>query len=310
MNTSLPRMFSLKRTDTSPSSKRATSTSPSGTLRRSQIAAARRRLALPAKMRHGSKRNLPGERSRPEHGDECRRFSPAATARQSGIAKDTRMPRLKATGDSRGAAGADPPAPRKWLGREDSNLRMRDPKSRALPLGHAPPTNGVSVTGRPAERGNGVKAAGPGWEKAGRSIAAAERRRQTCDPVRPRFPRVRADSRPDGLVGVLLFAVVAVSDGGRRVRQFALVLGHDLFGQIAPGRIVDRVGEVLMLAVGPLAARHGHEQARVAIDDLQPTDHERIIERDTDERFQLLVVPKRDPDLGDLDHEDLPRSHP
>src|SRR2546422_4597567 len=26
-----------------------------------------------------------------------------------------------------------------WLGREDSNLRIRDPKSRALPLGHAPP---------------------------------------------------------------------------------------------------------------------------------------------------------------------------
>src|SRR5216117_1036520 len=27
---------------------------------------------------------------------------------------------------------------RSWLGREDSNLRIRDPKSRALPLGHAP----------------------------------------------------------------------------------------------------------------------------------------------------------------------------
>src|SRR6187549_2268323 len=26
-----------------------------------------------------------------------------------------------------------------WLGRKDSNLRMREPKSRALPLGHAPP---------------------------------------------------------------------------------------------------------------------------------------------------------------------------
>src|SRR5581483_5372518 len=26
----------------------------------------------------------------------------------------------------------------KWLGRKDSNLRIRDPKSRALPLGHAP----------------------------------------------------------------------------------------------------------------------------------------------------------------------------
>ena len=25
-----------------------------------------------------------------------------------------------------------------WLGREDSNLRIREPKSRALPLGHAP----------------------------------------------------------------------------------------------------------------------------------------------------------------------------
>ncbi len=25
-----------------------------------------------------------------------------------------------------------------WLGRKDSNLRIRDPKSRALPLGHAP----------------------------------------------------------------------------------------------------------------------------------------------------------------------------
>jgi hypothetical protein len=27
---------------------------------------------------------------------------------------------------------------REWLGRKDSNLRIRDPKSRALPLGHAP----------------------------------------------------------------------------------------------------------------------------------------------------------------------------
>ena len=26
-----------------------------------------------------------------------------------------------------------------WLGRKDSNLRMADPKSAALPLGHAPP---------------------------------------------------------------------------------------------------------------------------------------------------------------------------
>src|SRR5262245_18307216 len=29
-----------------------------------------------------------------------------------------------------------------WLGRKDSNLRIRDPKSRALPLGHAPIESG------------------------------------------------------------------------------------------------------------------------------------------------------------------------
>src|SRR5262245_3162749 len=36
---------------------------------------------------------------------------------------------------------------------------MRDPKSRALPLGHAPPTNGVSVTVRP------VRLASRAWER-------------------------------------------------------------------------------------------------------------------------------------------------
>src|SRR5262245_64648954 len=59
------------------------------------------------------------------------------------------------------AAGAVTSGPgARWLGREDSNLRMREPKSRALPLGHAPPTNGVSVSDR-TRRATGVKAAGP-----------------------------------------------------------------------------------------------------------------------------------------------------
>ncbi len=35
-------------------------------------------------------------------------------------------------------AGRQPRARKKWLGREDSNLRMRVPKTRAFPLGHAP----------------------------------------------------------------------------------------------------------------------------------------------------------------------------
>src|SRR5262245_20723650 len=59
MNTSLPRMFSLKRTETSPSSNRVTATSPSGTRSLSQIACASFMLAFPAKMRTGSKREPP-----------------------------------------------------------------------------------------------------------------------------------------------------------------------------------------------------------------------------------------------------------
>ncbi len=40
----------------------------------------------------------------------------------------------------------------KWLGRKDSNLRIRDPKSRALPLGHAPTMSPTGeVTFRAAE---------------------------------------------------------------------------------------------------------------------------------------------------------------
>ena len=35
-----------------------------------------------------------------------------------------------------------------WLGRKDSNLRIRDPKSRALPLGHAPPREFCYLTVR------------------------------------------------------------------------------------------------------------------------------------------------------------------
>src|SRR5687767_8619718 len=42
----------------------------------------------------------------------------------------------------------EPTAREGWLGRKDSNLRIRDPKTRALPLGHAPVRLG-SVRNRP-----------------------------------------------------------------------------------------------------------------------------------------------------------------
>src|SRR5262245_13091120 len=51
-------MFSLKRTETSPSSNRDTIASPTGTLRRLQIAAVSLWLAVPEKMRQGSNSDL------------------------------------------------------------------------------------------------------------------------------------------------------------------------------------------------------------------------------------------------------------
>jgi hypothetical protein len=46
-----------------------------------------------------------------------------------------------------------------WLGREDSNLRMAESKSAALPLGYAPMTVGMPPTGRQRAQDNGAAAA-------------------------------------------------------------------------------------------------------------------------------------------------------
>src|ERR1044072_4657764 len=68
--------------------------------------------------------------ARPRHGRDVRPAGKSGGVMSSSRGQN-RLPRLK------------------WLGREDSKLPMREPKSRALPLGHAPPTKGVSVTDRP-----------------------------------------------------------------------------------------------------------------------------------------------------------------
>src|SRR6516164_1027585 len=90
MNTSLPRMFSLKRTETSPSSKRDTTASPTGTFRRLQIADVSLWLDVPEKMRQGSKANL--------------RFAAWAQGAGDG-GRRTRLPRRKVAG----AGGFEPP---------------------------------------------------------------------------------------------------------------------------------------------------------------------------------------------------------
>src|SRR5262249_39089664 len=55
--------------------------------------------------------------------------------------------------------------------------------------------------------------------------------------------------------------------------------------------------------VRTLPARHRNEQSAVPANDLEPPDHERIIERHAHERLQLVIVPQRYTNLGDLDHE-------
>src|ERR1043165_6099693 len=64
-----------------------------------------------------------------------------------------------------------PVPPASWLGREDSNLRIRDPKTRALPLGDAPMLLVVAAPRgppprarlpRPAQTHSVVDTCGPG----------------------------------------------------------------------------------------------------------------------------------------------------
>ena len=52
---------------------------------------------------------------------------------------------------SLGSAPPGGPASKNWLGRKDSNLRIRAPKARALPLGHAPAPVAAAATPRRPE---------------------------------------------------------------------------------------------------------------------------------------------------------------
>src|SRR5258706_6353256 len=81
--------------------------------------------------------------------------------------------------------------------------------------------------------------------------------------------------RPRGLGG-------APAVGGR-VGELLLVLPHHRLGQVLAGLVVDRMGEILVLPVRPLAARHRPEQSRGPPDDLQTPDHERVVEGDAHE---------------------------
>ena len=98
---------------------------------------------------------------------------------------------------------------RMWLGRKDSNLRMREPKSRALPLGHAPPCETplrahLQAAGRPrggcsASRSTAVSPTCPALRRTGggRPKGSCYRRDPTSrrKPIAYTYLRLRASLR-------------------------------------------------------------------------------------------------------------------
>ena len=82
-----------------------------------------------------------------------------------------------------------------WLGRKDSNLRIREPKSRALPLGHAPFHRGarpVRESRRSLPRRPGGAHPGGGTEPTGHDSGQVIRR----DPRKPAQSDSVADDSP------------------------------------------------------------------------------------------------------------------
>ena len=140
MKTSQPRMFSLIRTEISPSEKRPTSASPIPTWRYRQISSASGRLALPAKTRSVSTKlpPIPARRALPSPDAGPRRWIFRPCPPRPGLIPWPRPAyRTPAVATKAACPGSDLFGP-DWLGREDSNLRMREPKSRVLPLDDAP----------------------------------------------------------------------------------------------------------------------------------------------------------------------------
>ena len=77
--------------------------------------------------------------------------------------------------------GFSPAVPHtQWLGRKDSNLRIRDPKSRALPLGHAPSSHRPSRHPNDAGSPRSLPDPDPRFPAQTRYFIRCTYRRQAC----------------------------------------------------------------------------------------------------------------------------------
>src|SRR6187455_3476190 len=156
--TSAPRTLSWIWNQTSPSLKRERWARPSGTPRNRAIASPRAGCAVPVKT-----------------------LSSRPISRPGGVAAASSLPRL------RGAYML------RWLGRKDSNLRIRGPKPRALPLGHAP---------------TGARDTLPLWRLARGLLGARGRCARRCRRRRGRLRHLLLVDREDLLLQVLPHLVV------------------------------------------------------------------------------------------------------
>src|SRR5207248_237808 len=75
-----------------------------------------------------------------------------------------------------------------------------------------------------------------------------------------------------------------------------------------PGLVVDGMRDILIRPVGTLPARHRHEHPVRALDDLETSDDEGVVERHARERLQLVIVPQGNTDLGDFERHSFTAS--
>src|SRR5882672_7425245 len=88
---------------------------------------------------------------------------------------------------------------------------------------------------------------------------------------------------------------------GRLLEPLLFVLHENAILDELPSLVVDGMRDVLIRPVGTLSARHRHEHAVRALDDLEAPDDERIVEGHAREGLQLVIVPQGNTDLGDFE---------
>jgi hypothetical protein len=82
--------------------------------------------------------------------------------------------------------------------------------------------------------------------------------------------------------------------------QDPVIFLEDHFFHQPPSPSTDGVKNVLIAPVWHPTIRHRYEDPTRTLDNLKPPNHEAVVECESDERFELLVLPQRDFDIGDF----------